>query len=117
MLPQAPPPPPPFFLFGAVDGAHFPAGELLLEFFLRAHPHKYSYQSFIFIYPPTTTPVGVRQDGNFFLASFFKEKIFVSNPRKLHINPPYQSRILNHLLIHRRKNLNYIHMGLYNHYI
>lgn len=116
MLPQTQPPPPIFFYSGR-SSAKFFAGEHFLEHFSRAHPHKYSCPSFIFILPPHHHTRGVRQDGNFFLASFFKEKIFVSSPRKLHINPPYQSQILNHLLIHRRKNLNYIHMELYNHYI
>lgn len=77
MLPQAPPPPPLFFLFGAVDGAHFPAGELLLEFFSRAHPHKHPYLNFIFILPPPT--VGCDGPGKFSLSHFLWKNFFVDD--------------------------------------
>ena len=65
-----------FSLSGAVDGAHFPAGELLLEFFSRAHPHKYPYLSFIFILPPHHHTRGGATGRENFLYRTFCGKIF-----------------------------------------
>lgn len=105
-------PHPPRPLLFVCDGFGKFFGRLFLKtIFFATQPIQNIFINFYFLFPRCATG---REN---FLYRTFCGKIFVSNPRKLHINPPYQFRILNHLLIRRRENLNYIHMELYTHYI
>lgn len=116
--PPHPPPPQiiPTFYSGR-SSAKFFAGEHFLEYFSRAHPHKYSCPSFIFILPPHH-PTGCATGRENFLYRTFCGKIFVSSPTKNYtLTPVSISNIKSLIISQEKKSKLYPHGTLYPLYL